>query len=388
MSAVLSPEDLVVDRQLAEISESFRFLLDLTPVNADEAREEFLAGRGAGPVLEYRPLEDDPAALHAELARVDVDAVDDPTVAHLARAKRRELELQLEMLAARGTADFCSLSIELYGAVTPALLEEADYLLGTLDTNVTTADGVSCLDAEAVARLAETEIDHYRVFDPDLSVRVQIRGDCSGVLVVDGDVLIAAGTQVSPGRAAALLHHEIGIHVLTYANGCRQPLRLLAAGLAGYEETQEGLALVAEHLAGGLTATRLRQVAARVVAVHGMIEGRSFRDVQDDLTARGFTAGGAFAITLRVFRSGGLTKDLVYLRGLAELVRHVRSAGDLDVLWLGKMGLADVPLVEDLWQRGALQDPLLRPRVVDDPAAVPRLRALTEATSVLDLVGE
>jgi uncharacterized protein (TIGR02421 family) len=388
MSAVLSPEDCAVDRQLAEISECFRFLLDLTPVNAAQARDEFLAGRGEQPVLEYRPLEDDPAALHAELARVDVDTVDDPTIAHLARAKRRELELQVEMLAARGTADFRSLSIELYGAVTPALLEDADFLLATLESNVTTADGSSYLDAEAIARLAQAEIDHYRAFDPDLSVRVQIRDDCSGILVEDGDLLIAAGTQVSPDRVAALLHHEIGTHVLTYANGCRQPLRLLAAGLAGYEETQEGLALVAEHLAGGLTAARLRQIAARVVAVHGMIEGRCFRDVHGDLMARGFTARGAFAITLRVFRSGGLTKDLVYLRGLAELVTHVRAASDLDVLWLGKMALADVPLVEDLWARGALYDPLLRPRVVDDPAAVPRVGALVEAESILDLVGE
>jgi uncharacterized protein (TIGR02421 family) len=388
MSTVLSPADCAVDRQLAEISESFRFLLDLTPVNAGEARDDFLAGRGERPVLDYRPLEDDPAGLHAELARVDVDAVDDPTVAHLARAKRRELELQLEMLAARGTADFRSLSIELYGAVTPALLEDADSLLATLQTNVTTEDGSSCLDAEAIAALARAEVDHYRAFDPDLFVRIQIRDDCSGVLVVDGDLLISSGTEVSPERAAALLHHEIGTHVLTYANGCRQPLRLLAAGLAGYEETQEGLALVAEHLAGGLTAARLRQIAARVVAVHGMTEGRSFRDVHSDLMERGFTAAGAFAITLRVFRSGGLTKDLVYLRGLADLVTHVRSVSDLDVLWLGKMGLADAPLVQELWERGALHDPLLRPRVVDDPAAVPRLRTLVDAGSVLELVGE
>lgn len=390
MSDVFAPEDLAVDRQLAEISGSFRFLLDLTPVNAESARVSFLADGGDEPLLEYRPLEDDPAVLHAELANVDVGSLTDHTVAHLAQAKRRELELQIEMLAARGSADFRALSIELYGAVTPALLAAADDLLTQLDrrgSRAVTRDGSSWLDAGDLARLAEAELDHYRAFDPDLSAHVEVRNDCSGVMVVDSDLLIATGTRVSPARAAALMHHEIGTHVLTYVNGCRQPLRLLAAGLAGYEQTQEGLAILAEHLTGALNASRLRQIAARVVAVHGMVEGRSFRDVHEDLTARGFTDDGAFTITMRVFRAGGLTKDVVYLRGLVDLIAHVRAASDLDVLWLGKMALSDAPLIEDLRERGALVEPLLRPRYLDEASTESRLHALAQARSVLDLVG-
>ena len=198
MSTVLSPEDLRSTASSRRSARSFRFLLDLTPVNADAAREEFLAGRGRRPALEYRPLEDDPAVLHAELACVDVDAVDDPTVAHLARAKRRELELQIEMLAARGTADFRSLSIELYGAVTPALLAEADSLLATLEANVTT-DGRLVVPGRRSRRPAGRGRARPlpRRSTPTSLCSVQIRDDCSGVLVVDGDLLIAAGTRVS-----------------------------------------------------------------------------------------------------------------------------------------------------------------------------------------------
>ncbi len=118
-----------------------------------------------------------------------------------------------------------------------------------------------------------------------------------------------------------------------------------------------------------------------------MVEGRSFRDVHEDLTGRGFSDDGAFTITMRVFRSGGLTKDLVYLRGLGDLIAHVRAASDLDVLWLGKMALADAPLVEDLRERGALVDPVLRPRYLDEASAIVRLHTLAQARSVLDLVG-
>ncbi len=43
----------------------------------------------------------------------------------------------------------------------------------------------------------------------------------------------------------------------------------MAIGLAGYEETQEGLAVLAEFLVGGLSPHRLRQLAVRVVAWTG-----------------------------------------------------------------------------------------------------------------------
>ena len=386
MSTAFTPEDLAVDRQLADVGERFRFLLDLTPMNAEAARRAFLEDGADEPGFDYRPLEDDPDVLEAELRSVDVDSVSDPTIAHFVQAKRRELELQVAMLAARGTATFCALSTELYGTVSPALLAEAESLLEAHSTEPRAAD-VACLDAAGFARLAEAELDHYRAVDPDLSAHVELRADCSGVVVADGDLLVDTGIQVAPSRAPALLHHEIGTHVLTYVNGCRQPLRLLAVGLAGYEETQEGLALLAEFLSGGLTAARLRQLAARVVAVDGMVEGGTFREVHDDLVGRGFSPAGAFTIAMRVFRCGGLTKDLVYLRGLADLVIHVRATADLDVLWLGKMSLADVPLVEDLWQRGALRDPLLRPRYLSEPGTEHRLDALAAASSLVELLG-
>ena len=122
-------------------------------------------------------------------------------------------------------------------------------------------------------------------------------------------------------RVDALLQHEIGTHVVTHVNGSHQPLRLLGAGLAGYDETQEGMAVFAEYLVGGLTARRLRQLAARVVAVHQMVEGGRSSTCTRDLVDSGVPPVEAFTITMRVFRSGGLTKDAVYLRGLRGRAR-------------------------------------------------------------------
>jgi hypothetical protein len=67
---------------------------------------------------------------------------------------------------------------------------------------------------------------------------------------------------------------------------------------------------------------------------------------------------------------------------------HLGAGGDLDVLWLGKMALADAPLIEQLRFRGLLHDPVLRPRFLDDPAAQARLRQAGAVTAVADLIGD
>jgi uncharacterized protein (TIGR02421 family) len=183
------------------------------------------------------------------------------------------------------------------------------------------------------------------------------------------------------------MQHEIGTHVVTHVNGWHQPLRLLGAGLAGYDETQEGLAVFAEYLVGGLTARRLRQLAARVIAVHQMIHGAPFTETHRHLVDSGIRPIEAFTITMRAFRSGGLTKDAVYLRGLRHVIAHVANGGSLDVLWLGKMAIADVPHIENLRQRGVLHEPLLTPRYMTEPGAQERLAAVSPTTTPLDLIG-
>ena len=127
MSA-LSAEDLAVDQQLAQMSGSIRFLLEITPIDADDVREKFLAGQTRDPVFTYRELSIDPDVEEAALNNIDVGAVQDTTLGHLLRAKHREMALQVDMLRARGTEDFRQLSVELYGGVSSALLEKAQHM--------------------------------------------------------------------------------------------------------------------------------------------------------------------------------------------------------------------------------------------------------------------
>lgn len=373
------------DRALAEISASFDFLLAVTPVNTDAAWQEFCAsGRTVSPTLHYRMLELDPALGKRRLYDLPLDRLEDPVLAQLLHDKRRELDRQLGLLEDRDTPRFLYGSLQLYGGVEDELLAEALAILaGVVSSGVRST--ARC-DAHAFAARARDEIEHYRSGYPALTTTVTVRDDITSLLVSHGDVLIPQSLDVPAHRVEALLQHELGTHVVTYANGRAQPLQLLASGLAGYEALQEGLATFVEYLVGGLDADRLRLIAARVVAVRRVVEGVAFPAVVAELTDQHrIPARVAFTIAVRVFRGGGLTKDAIYLRGLSQLLAYLGGGHDLAPLLVGKVALDQVGLIEDLMRREILRPPPLSPRWLTAAATHPRLRRAASGLRVLDL---
>ena len=53
-------EDLAIDHALAQMSGSMRFLLDVTPVNSEDIKAEFVKGKVKEPTFRYRDIEADP----------------------------------------------------------------------------------------------------------------------------------------------------------------------------------------------------------------------------------------------------------------------------------------------------------------------------------------
>ncbi|MFH8249062.1 flavohemoglobin expression-modulating QEGLA motif protein [Microbacterium sp. B2969] len=382
-AGAFSAADLAADHAMASLAGTVRFLLEMTPVNADDVRSAFLAHPESDPVFEYRELDVAPDVLDAEVAALPLDGVTDATLAALLRNRQREMALRVEMLRARATPEFLQLSIAHYGPVLPALVHTAEDLLERLPSGRLEHDSV---DAAAFLAAAKAEIDHYRSVDPDIGIHAEIRDDVSGVLVEGNTLLISHNASVAATRVNALLQHEVGTHLVTQVNGLAQPIRMLGSGLAHYDETQEGLAVVAEIACGGLTASRLRQLAARVVAVHSMVGGASFVETHRLLTGHGLPAGSAYGVAMRVYRAGGFTKDAIYLRGLLALLEHVAGGGSLDLLFLGKFSLEDLPLVEDLADRRLLAPAKITPRYLDDPESEGRLRDAARADDLVALV--
>lgn len=368
---------LNIDHKLDRIAASYDFLLSVSPINHAEALHKFIDnGEQVAPEFRYRPLTVDPDAVKRRLYQLDFSRLEDPLLERLFSDKRHEIDAQLTMLATRNTPSFRAASLFLYGAVSATLLEDARLVL-----EIARPRRLSCsrIDAAGVAAAARDLIRSYSRNDAVFDALVEVRDDVAGLLVTGNRLLIGAGTAVPESRLDALLSHEVSTHLLTSVNGAAQGLSIFRSGLAKYEGIQEGLGVFAEWAVGGLSMSRMRLLAARVLAVDAMQHGAEFMDtyrlLRRDL---GYSVNGAFGIATRVHRSGGLAKDAIYLEGFRAVIEYVSSGRSLAPFWLGKIALTDVPAIEELLQRGLVHPPTFLPHYLERPDAkqgIARLRA-------------
>jgi uncharacterized protein (TIGR02421 family) len=376
-----------IDHALAEVDEAFDLLLQVTPVNAAEAWNSFRRSRyEQAPAFVYRPLPFDPSRMKRRLWSVRTDRVEDPTLMYLFRDVQSAIDRRLTLLGDIGRRQFLEGSRQVHGTVGDALLDQAGALLDALPSRPRTRKGPR-LDAQEFCALATEEVDAYRRAEPEFGSTPVVRDDIfAGLMVSYGNVYVGAQTSVPSARADALIQHEIGTHVVTRHNGQRQRLSLLAAGLAGYDELQEGLAVLAEFLVGGLDGDRMRVLAARVIAARAVQDQATFVDTFRLLSTRGFTKQSAFTIAMRVHRGGGLLKDAMYLRGLSSLLGHLARSDDFETLFAGKYALRHLPIVRELIERDVLSEPKVLPRYLDRPDARQRLQRVRRGMTPLDLV--
>jgi hypothetical protein len=70
---------------------------------------------------------------------------------------------------------------------------------------------------------------------------------------------------------------------------------------------------------------------------------------------------------------------------LRDLLGYLRQGHDLEPLYVGKISLEHVSLVQELRRRGLVEAPALLPRFWEDPAFAPRLEKCRRS-SLLDLL--
>ncbi len=389
-ASTLDPAAQEADRVLCGADDAFEMLIQLTPANLDAIWARLVeTDFGEEPVLRYRPLPFDPMLVKRRVFEAPVEEVDDPLVADLLREKQEELDRMLSLLRDRGET-FLHESEQLYGRADDELLALAESIL-TLPVTSDSAKPELALDA--ILERTRGHMLRYQDEEPFFPDEIELRDDmAAGLMVSRGRLLMRSNLSLSASRLDALLEHEVGTHVLTWFNGSAQPLRLLGRGLAGYEALQEGLAVLAEHLAGALDPTRLRVLAARVVAACAASSGASFLEVFHRLHRdHHLSRAAAFQTTVRALRGGGMTKDLVYLRGLCDLAAHLQAGGALAPLYTGKIALAHVPRVAQLEDRGLLAPPRVLPLVLREAGTEAKVAAIRSAgdpaRAVLHLAG-
>jgi len=377
---------LKIDRQLADISEAMTFLLRTTPVNSTSAWKKFKDNNFTEtPSFNYRLIALDPEKKKRELFDLPIDQVEDPTISFILRDKRLEIEKQLTMLEERGTDNFRFIGESLYGKIEDEVLVAAETIL----TQFPQADSrkeMKRLDCYEFAERAQAEIDYYQTQFPDTKLFLEIRKDVAGIMVSKNKLLISDRFSLDESRSDALIQHEIATHLLTYCNGKRQPLQQMYAGFSGYDQLQEGLAVLSEYLVDGLTVNRMRTLAGRVVAAKSMVNDAGFIATFNLLRLTYyFTEYSAYYITMRVYRGGGLVKDAVYLAGLMNVMDYLRNGGNLETLYTGKFNINHVELIEELLHRGVLKKAIL-PRFLERSSVEERLQKLRKGIEITEFL--
>jgi len=351
----ISPEVLELDRKLYALCKTVETLNFLTPVNLSTERKKFLKINSyVSPNFIYKQLDINPYKLREKLYKLPVDNVKDAGIQQLYRHVIDNLASKIDLLASIGTENFRYNSLKYYGEPSPTDLANARFLL---HLNTTLDDkGFKILNADEAVEYFRKQAKAW-----GLKCRIEKSSKMVAKAMVNNEkalLLINKSAEFNENEIKAIAYHELGVHMLTTLNAKEHPLKIFSLGLPGNTHTQEGVAIYSEYCSGSLTNKRLQTIALRVVAVKYMLEHCNFvKTYHALLNEFELTKEFAFSLTTRVYRGGGFTKDYVYLKGFRDIINLAKNA-PIDNLLVGKTGLIDFDITNELVERGMISKPI------------------------------
>lgn len=264
-----------------------------------------------------------PAPLDAYLT--DLDAIHARALTIPDPRLRALIDRHLEALhrsaqgAVGGDDLFSQVRVQLDGLPDEPLLTDALDILHK-PTTTPTSDPDDAVPAHAAADLFRRALQHYDLtgwtvqIHPQMTAQMSVNGPLQRVRVRDGG-------HFTTSQLRRMLVHEIGGHVLRWANSADQPepIALIPAGRT--VPTEEGLAVWRERQLGVSDPAMIKTYAARLLAVH-LARHHGIVSLAQIMTEY-LTPEAAVEIALRCKRGlrdpnnpGGPTKDWSYMGGL------------------------------------------------------------------------
>lgn len=182
--------------------------------------------------------------------------------------------------------------------------------------------------------------------------RVVVARD-SSALAATGDsfVQIAAGRTMTITDVERTVLHEMEGHVMPRCRANTQPIGIFALGTRFGIDDQEGRALCIERRNGYLDGARRRELAFRHLAARLLEQDADFVQAARTLLDRGAPHEDALRITARVFRGGGLGREVVYLPAFLRIdAALAQDPGIDDVLGAGRVAVATADVLRS-WVR-------------------------------------
>lgn len=354
LSSTISPEVLTLDQKLFALCKNIETLNFINPINLAVQRNKFLKKNSyISPSFNYKQLDINPYKFREQLYKLPVDDVADADIQQLYRHVIDNLASKIDLLTTIGTDDFVYNSLKYYGEPSQKDIANAQFLLH-LNTDQN-ADKIEMLTADEAVHYFKEQAQSW-----GLKCRVEKSSKIVAKAMVNNEkalLLINKDALFDKKEIHAYAYHELGIHMLTTINAKKHPLKVFGLGLTGNTHTQEGLALYSEYCSGSLTVNRLQTIALRVIAVKYMLEHGNFVKTYHALINEfNLEKDFAFTLTTRVYRGGGFTKDYLYLKGFRDVL-NVAQDNVLDNLLVGKTGLLDFNVTNEIVERGMISKP-------------------------------
>ncbi|MBS3168939.1 DUF1704 domain-containing protein [Candidatus Woesearchaeota archaeon] len=337
----------LLDDALLAAAKEVKPLYYVEPINEKEQKQEFLAGKVGNPSFQYKPLEYNPAEVQAKLESIEVP---DGLLGGIFQIGRRNALLDNELIENRGKCDIVRNNTTIiYGVPSEPLVAYADELLRQTPEVDATKEVAAESVKEALERaLVSTGLTDWAVELSDKRLTT--------VYQAEKKITICRTRKFGDKDPARLCVHEVGVHTLRAVNGYEQPLKIFALGLPGYLPTEEGLTSYFEEITGNSDSETIRDYAARVIAVDSVVKGLDFSQTFDRLKSYELTDDRSWNLAVRAHRAGGYIKDHVYLEGLLKVRDFAKQGGDFKTLYVGKVGIEDLPLVRALLEENVLTE--------------------------------
>ncbi len=346
-----------IDKQLHTLLNKFELLNAINPINLDKEEKIFYKNKGlVNPSFHYKPIPIDPYKIKKELYSIDLQKIEDVSIQKMYEGVIDSFADKTDLLATIGKERFLYNSFRYFGRPSENDLRNAKYLLSLppipSDKTVNLQVGV-----KEAKEAFQRSFKDYGFKGSKIGVTSDMASD---VMVINSEkkVLIKRNSKFSIKELNYLVHHEIGVHMVTTMNSIDQPLKVFNLGLPVNTKTQEGLAVLAEYLSGNITLRRLRTLALRVIAIDMMCLGADFVEVYNTiLNDYKEDKRETFNLVARVFRGGGFTKDYLYLAGFTEIYHKWKSGYDLEPLLIGKTSTKYYNTIVEMIDREYLNQP-------------------------------
>ncbi len=341
-----------IDSNLNRLVKNIELLNYINPLNIENERKRFYSAKyNYNPKFKYPKIKFNGYKLHRLFFSQRLERIEDDVVRQLYEDIIYEYSGLIECIETIGKdRKFYYNSLKSFGTPTERDIDNAKFIL-RFDDSEFKEEMLPLYDVyEAKAHFEEFSKRYS--FDYNIKLSTNISA-AAMVLNNTQTLVLRKHHKYSKNQLKVLSNHEIGVHLVTTFNAVEQPLKVFSNGFPNNVETQEGLAVYSEFMSGCLTIERLKELSFRVIAVDSLAKGYSFSDTFDLLHSQyKLNRDKAFAITLRVHRGGGFTKDHLYLSGLRKVYQYANADEDLGLLLTGKVSQDYIPTINRLMDLG------------------------------------